>query len=237
MRHVTLITTGDDYDSAPGFMVRGSRMADDFMADREGVLIAHDLLEHVNGVHNIGSVWDELEALGGIWQVRARHGELFTGRATYGNLKAYDMPYQIASDITRMFGAWCYPESHYAGPGSFRAGSRPLDEETESSFAATLDYARKDIPNEHSDIEPERESAFRASLDSYLALALRRMRIGYRKAHKRYGDGWRGANQFVAIREAVASAAKQIETSGQDFRLSYGNGEARVVDMFGESFS
>ena len=53
-----------------GVAPEGARNIDDYMADTDGVLTAHDLLEHVNGAEHIGGIGDELEALGAIWYGR-----------------------------------------------------------------------------------------------------------------------------------------------------------------------
>lgn len=219
MRRVSLVAVVDEFDRRPGLALRGAPVdRDGFMADRDGTLIAHDLLEHVNGPRNIGSVWDELEALGAVWQVRARHGDLFTGRPSN-----YSMESNIASDLTRMFADWCV-EDCYSGPGSPSAGSRAHDHD--DSFRECIRIARQDIVREHFD-GPEKDIN-RGAIENYLALALRRMRIGFRKAQKRYGTGFYGSNLFVAIREAVADT--RVEFEGQEFTLSYGNGEARISE-------
>lgn len=61
MPKVTLVARSDNYDSEPGLAIRGVNWdTEDFMADRNGSLIAHDVLEHVNGPGQIGTVWDDL---------------------------------------------------------------------------------------------------------------------------------------------------------------------------------
>src|ERR1041385_6254253 len=64
MRSIRLVAMSDDYDDTPGLVVKGTQPYEGMMADREGTLVAHDILEHQNGYKAIGSVWDELEALG-----------------------------------------------------------------------------------------------------------------------------------------------------------------------------
>lgn len=85
MRYVTLIARSDDYDSKPGLAIKGVSDFEGFMADREGTITAHDLLEHQNGARHMGPVWDELEALGGIWQIRGRWGDMceLSGRSMH----------------------------------------------------------------------------------------------------------------------------------------------------------
>ena len=220
MRTIRLVTVSDEFDNKPGFaLATAKHWADGFMADREGVLIAHDVLEHVNGPAQIGSVWDELEALGAIWQVRARHGDLFTGR----NYGVRSMAENIAADLTRMFAEFAADPFH--GPGSAKAGTRPHDYDSE--FMECITIARNEIPREF-----DSPNDITRQLEPYLALALRRMRIGFRKAEKRYGTGFQASNQFVAIREAIADAQKQIDFEGQEFRLRYGHGEAIVTPIY-----
>lgn len=43
------------------------------------VVIAHDMVEHVNGLEAIGTIGDELMALGGIWLTRGHWGDMERG--------------------------------------------------------------------------------------------------------------------------------------------------------------
>lgn len=100
VRAVRLVAALDEYDNTPGLKIVGVPDVDGMAVERtDGVLIAHDLLEHQNGLSEIGTVWDELEALGGIWQVRGRTGDMFVRNI-------HTPQVNIASDITRMFPDW-----------------------------------------------------------------------------------------------------------------------------------
>ena len=68
MRYVRLQVAEDQLSGELGLKIKGMR-ATEGMAMGSGLLVAHDLLEHQNGLRAIGSVGDELEALGGIWHV------------------------------------------------------------------------------------------------------------------------------------------------------------------------
>lgn len=233
MRHVILIAKSDEYDCEPGLALAGMPNFEGFMADRSGLSIAHDILEHQNGTKEMGPVWDELEALGGIWQVRGRHGDLMTGRPNYHSVAA-----NIASDISRMFSQWDCEDMGYCGPGGLKVGSRPHD--YDEDFAECIELARKSIKAEYRDMgngSPDEDENGWAphlhdALEVYLTLALHRMRAGFRKAQKRFGSDYKGADLFVAIRDAVGRVAKHVEYEGQRFRLSYGNREARCVELW-----
>ena len=49
---------------------------DHYTTAREPHVMMHDLVEHVTGVHNIGSYLHELIALGASWATRSSHGDL-----------------------------------------------------------------------------------------------------------------------------------------------------------------
>lgn len=212
MRAVELVAHDDEYDSSLGWIIKGTALADDLMADREGALIAHDLLEHMNGQREIGSVWDELEAIGAVWQVRGRHGDVCESR------RFHPPERHAASDVSRMFEQWTCEA--YDGPGSPMLGTRPS--EYDADFLAILQRARYSIPLEFNDPVPDA-----ADVEAYLCAALRRMRIGFRKATHKYGMDYYARTQWCAVRDAVR--AQRAEFEGQRARLLYGKGEARVL--------
>lgn len=225
MRHVRLIAISDEYDREPGLAIKGAAVnSDGFMADRPGMgngggLIAHDLLEHVNGVHNIGPVWDELEALGGIYQVRGRHGDLMNGRTMHS------VETNLAADISRMYQQWLGEND---GPNGDTVGRTPHD--YDEDFKAAIAIAREEIAKEWP--YQSEEPLDLAAVDRYLDLTLRRMRVGFRKAQKKYGTSWNGAGLYQAVRDAVNGC--HVDYEGQEFVLSYGNGEAHIREFYNE---
>lgn len=76
MKKFTLISREDLSTGELGYMLDGVPLIDYPMVAADSYQIAHDLLEHVNGLSEIGSIDDELEALGGVWFVRGQHGQL-----------------------------------------------------------------------------------------------------------------------------------------------------------------
>lgn len=61
MRAIRLVAMCDEYDTKPGLVLKGCASFDGLMADRDGTLTAHDVLEHQNGIAAMGPVWDEWE--------------------------------------------------------------------------------------------------------------------------------------------------------------------------------
>jgi hypothetical protein len=235
MKAIRLITAADEYDDTPGLVIKGTESFEGLMADRTGLLTAHDLLEHPNGVKHMGKVWDELEALGGIWYIRGQHGDMMTDHRNY-----HSPAVNVASDVTRMFSE--YSSDPDNGPGGLRIGSRPHD--FDEDFMEIISVARKDIPNEFNDMgngSPDEDAngwspELHALFEEYLKLALHRMRSGFRKAERRFErDGasiWNGHNLFYAVKMAVKEAIPNIEFEGQEFLLLYGNGEATCRPIY-----
>lgn len=213
MKSVRLVAVSDEYDSSLGLMIKGTPDFEGFMADRTGDTIPHDILEHQNGLAAMGPVWDELEALGGIWQVRGRHGDLMNG-------SHHSPAVNIAADISRMYREW----DGRNGPHSMATRPHLYDDD----FAETIALARRDIVKE---ARYEREGFGAANLRAYLDLALHRMRTGFRKAERRFGDGWCGHNTFYEMKQCVAKAALWIDYEGQELILSYGNCTAKIREV------
>lgn len=225
MKSVRLIAVEDEFDNRPGLAIKGTNTGfDGFMACRDGVNIAHDLLEHQNGPENIGPVWDELEAIGAIWQVRGRWGDLLFH---VPNMHGPDQ--NLASDVARMFrdgiDDYCPPAHRYTH-------TRRVD--CEEDFDAILDMALKAIrAEEYGDLEGMGKRRMMALAHIYLTEARHRMRIGYRKAQRRFGHDSKGYDLFRAIRDAANQVAMNTEFAGQEFQLWFSGTTAawREIDL------
>lgn len=212
MRTVTLDTIRDKETGETGLAVRGYSEDLNVNAATEGLLIAHDLIEHVNGVRRIGTIDDELEALGAIWYVRGQWGDL--NRNGIGS--AYTVHENIASDVVRMFRDFFY------GAACDLNAPRTRPCEADDELLAILAVASKDAPRELDSNESEEECAKR--LAPYLSAALSRMRIGYRKAKAKYEKHGRHAanNLFWVVAEAVDAIRPSKLEIGQTFKLRFG---------------
>lgn len=221
MRHIRLIAASDEFDTSLGFILKGCKPFDGLMADRDGMLTAHDVLEHQNGIKHMGPVWDELEALGGGWYVRGQWGDMLQYHPNMHSPQT-----NFASDIIRMFPEWDGTDCI----GGRRIGTRPSL--WDDDFADIIAIARHDIPREY-DGDCDRDE-----MERYLTLAQMRLRSGFRKAWKRFEHKGRfyAHDMFRTIRDAVNCAVRHIEWEGQEFVLSYGNGEARCNPVWGNEY-
>lgn len=210
MPTVRLIAVSDEYDTEPGLALKGAdRSYDGFMADRLGGLIAHDIVEHQNGAKNIGTIDDELEAMGGIWHTRGRWGDFDSPH--------YSTHYNIGSEIANLFrdqGYWTRP-----------ANGTHIHEDLEEDLDEIMVEAKKIIKAEayeHADL---------VGSDEFLEAARRRFRIGYRKATKRFGSDFSSNCVYRNIRHAVEKTVKHIDFEGQEFLLSYSSNEAKCREV------
>lgn len=142
MKYIRLLAVTDHLDDTPGLILKDMPRFDDMFADREGGLIAHDLVEHQNGCAAMGSVWDELQALGGIWHTRGRWGELG------GYL--YSPTHTLSFDITRMFGLSNHEHKGQARPHDYdddfhdiiAHARREIDDDCDGYLSHALDHLR-----------------------------------------------------------------------------------------------
>lgn len=194
------VTKGNGYLSAA--VANG-----DTVVDTEGTLIAHDLVEHGYGIRNIGPVWDEVQALGGVWQCRGRWGDFRTLVSPEDNL---------SSDLYRLYQMWL-DEDRYTGRWPRRSRTHLHDE----AFLSAIDKAVKDLVR-HEDAEEE-------PLALYRRFCLVHLRAGYNRANLRWGTGFRSNNQFHAIVDAINPLVSDAEEGWPpEITLRWGGGEAHA---------
>lgn len=224
MKTVTLEAFEDESTGEIGLGLLGMPRDETTNAAHDGRTIAHDLIEHVNGPEKIGTIDDELEALGAIWYVRGQHSDL----SRDGSGSAYTSEQNLAADVVRMF------RDHVAGGQYVHYDTKRVRRVgQDEALMEIVEIAGRSYRDEFN--EDERAQA-RGAWPSYSALALKRMRMGYRKAARKWEPKGRFAanTQFWAIAEAVQPCAKHISFEGQRFTLRYGNGEAYCDEEYGD---
>ncbi len=214
MKTLRLIAKRDDSTGELGLVIEGAS-GYDVNAAGEGLLIAHDIVEHPS-LDGLGRIDDELEALGAIWMCRGRHGEL--NRTGAGS--AHTIEENIASDITRMGADLLHGGGYYS---DIPRRSRPHDHD--SAFKEIIAIARRAIPAEYGEPTSAEQDA---QLERYLDGALHLMRAGARKLARRFPGQFRAHSMFWAIAEAVEPYARNVEYEGAEYALRYGmrGGEA-----------
>jgi len=201
MRYVKLIAAYDDYDSSRlGLAVKGLDLnLDGIFVDRIGHGTAHDLLDHQNGVHNIGPVWDEMQALGGLWHNRGRDGDLGDDyRGFYTPAKRVAINFEQFIDDGMPEDLW--------QPGVSRM-SQPHD--YDEDFDEIIGYVSSYFIN-----------------DEFRAAAKHNLRIGFNKARRR---GHNLEQHMAIVNVVKHALAHDVHTAGQEFNLGYGNNLARIT--------
>lgn len=79
-KEFTLVGREDENSGGTGWVVEElTEMEEQPSVAHDGYLIAHDIIEHVNGIDEIGGIGEELQAMGGLWNTRGQHGLIRRG--------------------------------------------------------------------------------------------------------------------------------------------------------------
>lgn len=234
MRYLTLTARIDGATGELGYVLDDIPRNDDlFMVATDGLTIAHDIIEHVNGLRNIGTIHDEMEALGGIWFVRGQFGAL--RRDSIGS--AFSTEENLAADLSRMWVEWHNEVAEfrpYRGK-PLRLRGDYIDEVLEVGQTISH-HARKNIRAEEEFLHDEEPLDEQAVAD-YLASARHYFLTGYRKARRRYGgDAHRAYGTFWNIADALDRWVKRAEYEGQRLRLGYSYARATVQELYDEDY-
>jgi hypothetical protein len=220
MRPRTVILEAfEDWTGEVGLGVEGvSRSEEDEMsAAREGMLIAHDLIEHVNGVRAIGSIDDELEAMGAIWYVRGQHGDM--RRDQYAG---YHTPESsMAADLSRMFSEYVHGKCMNRHVPRTRACD--WDDDLRDCLQRAKDDAHAELKYQ---IDADQLSEAMSMWPFYERAALALMRTGLRKVARRF-KRIDANGLFWLIAGAVQPYCKSPE-EWQRFELTYGERNGRL---------
>jgi len=163
-----IIYTLDRCTGEYGFLLKSLPSVYDYPSvSDEGELIAHDLVEHQQGVKSIGSVGDELIALGGVWKVRGYSGML-------GMNSRYSPEENLSSDVVNL-------AQLYLGGVPLREDTKKYYKtETSEWVEGVASYAKKALRDDYD------YSA--VDVANYLDKAKYLMSEGYRMANRRFKD-------------------------------------------------
>lgn len=179
-------------------------------AATDGVLAAHDILEHHTAC-SIGSVADELEALGALWWIRGEYNDIRRGRCSpLSPIEA------LSYDISHMAD---YIHNGVASvPNSLVTYACDYDDDFQEIISMARKRFRKTMLNDiNTDI-------FRGAsqVNRYFDIAIHYMRRGYRKALRRYKKlGQIGANRlFWDVATAIDDQLPYISI-GEQLEVCY----------------
>lgn len=212
MRYLKIQTIRDEMTGELSFNLKKNGMPNngEEVLGGFGMIIAHDILEHQQGLEKIGTLEDELIALGGVLFVRGNTGELSKGM--------YSAEENIAFDLTRMF--------TYFGDRTKRTGikyyPKRIAEEWDDCFVdecikiARLYLIKNDCEEYYQDEDKHERKPL---IDPYLKWAKHLIRYGIYKAEKRFGDSHTAVSMFKRIENRVDRFTPEYE--GEEFILGY----------------
>lgn len=208
MRSLRLKSINCSVSGELGLVGKGMKLTHGTSADNDGTLLAHDILEHQNGLKSIGSVGDEIEALGGVWFVRGQHGQLRRG--------SHHTPHDgVASDLSNL--CEIYMRGVPMRVDVINTREHDCDVDFEDVIAISKNSNKwwiKDCEN----FDQKRYKEFYRS-------AIHILRTGYNKANRRFKSPEYAHRLFWDMSEAIGRACEFLEFEGQEFVLRYGNGE------------
>lgn len=208
MQEVILNVIEDSFGST-GLAVEGIKMFEDFNAAIEGALIAHDVLEHQQGFEKIGSIGDELIALGGVWFIRGEVNDI-TGKPSMHSAMTH-----VASEVARM------ADYVILSQVPIREDLDPTINPDECyDYELIVREAKQTFYNER--LEDIKEQGIKLSqINHYFDAVINLMAKGYRMADDRLKCQQRANTMFWEIARQIDTVAKQIHYPGQQFILSY----------------
>lgn len=201
MTTYTLTAKQDFQTGELGYCFDSLNINDELVMVGDSLLLAHDLLEHQNGLGSIGSIHDELIALGGILFVRGYDQVL--RRDNSGGVYSFDE--SLASDVVRMYGELSYID--FIPTDKIESDNGIID--------SVVTLAREGIIEEY-DRAGITFSEYKAYIDSIASY----MQQGYDLAEKRYTSQYDACQLFWTLEEALRPHCDNVEYEGQQLELT-----------------
>lgn len=205
MKRVILKAIIDNETGVLGLICEGTPIINYPMVSTDGLIIAHDLLEHVNGVKAIGSIGDELLAMGACWYIRGQFGDISR------NNENRSTPYEsIASDLINMGSMVIEGNVPYRVPVP-----RTCKHDFDVDFHSIIEYAKSGLLDELGDSQA-------SAINLYLKNCLHYLRKGFLLAKAKYKNALFINSIFWEIAEAVQNVINnELMYEGQRFLVRY----------------
>lgn len=229
MRNLRLRAVEDDEFGSLGLkFVIPHKLCTGRFTIQSGLLLAHDVIEHQQGTQKIGSIGDEMIALGGICYTRGQWGEI--SRDGVGG--AYSVEENIASDLHGQM-ANLYFENNVP----FRAKLVKSRDEDPSGFVdGVIECARENWSNRYERWDVD-QNLHQEQIDTYLEACRTFMLHGSKLANRRFGSGILANDLFWQIERETDGLIKSMEYEGQEFTLGYDfNRNIRFHEVYDEEF-
>jgi hypothetical protein len=211
-----ILIAGEDPDTGLlGLYLEKSQHNPGINSSVDGATVAHDLLEHCDAT-KIGSIGDELKALGAAWFIRAQFGEIRRD----GTGVLYTPSQHIAYEIADM------------GRKVLEGGDTYGESVPKVKTCTGIEYLRDCLIETRHFLLKELDTPGNANIKQFLNDALKFMIQGWQLANKRWSacGGAVGANTvFWRIAEEVNKKIRWIDFPGQAFILNIDKTNKRVT--------
>lgn len=188
---------------------------------QDAILMTHDFCEHVNGLVNVGSFHDEMEAMGGLAYVRG-YNEVLRLR---GN-GLYPFWNNVASGVARMYVSLeGKPYKAMTHTPMWSEGAEVIADVTIMGQKLIRDYLREKnmVPNDE-------------HLARYILQMNWRMNVGWNKAKTRYnGDRETACEFFWKVYHLVDGVMNSCEFVGQRYKMIVDYPNVRVEEIYGSN--
>jgi len=227
MKQLRMTVEVDEETGEVGFKIDGMKSTHGMYVGSTGILVAHDIIEHVNGLEAIGSIGDELMALGAIWEVRGRWGDIVRGN--YASALAPEQ--HIAGELPQLY-------YHFKRGVPLRWPIPEEDPAFEEHYDLWTDYIAEEglkmTRGEWMDMDMWDFDSWEEFIEAGRLL----FGAGAAKLNELWEDNTLAANsQFWAIHDEVEDHIKRGHLwEGQRYALGYGGGCCSVVELEEDEF-
>jgi hypothetical protein len=197
---VILVSAYDEEKNAIGLLPAHSGG----MWAQDGYTVAHDTVEHINGLDRIGEIEDELEAFGAVWYIRGQFGDApYAGTRPSSDdiFDSHIVADVLISEMVRMGHEWLANKSVYTV-------RKPMEGAAVHELCRLVDEVGR----------RSRCTNFR----DYLRMAIAALHNGYRKAEVQHPNAIKANQLFWAVAKAADDAILEIRSEGEYYRLRYG---------------
>ena len=209
MRTIILTARYDNETGEIGLACNGLPEVDgETMVTNNGMLIAHDIVEHVNGLKRIGTIHDELQALGAIWFTRGNWGDIRRDHQTGDT--SYEM---VGRDVAMLAVKHVQQIEENLNKGTPKRAKRDY---IQDNLNECIKEGMKGAATEL--IHMYGANDYTEELARFSEVAGRLMRMGYDKIARKYETGLHANTLFWSITEAIDSGLGDMY-EGERFRL------------------
>jgi hypothetical protein len=179
---------------------------------QSGAVLAHDSIEHQQGTQKIGSIGDEMIALGGICFTRGQWGDL--NRNNHGSI--FSTEESIAFDLHGPMANLYFED----GVPFRQKLVKSRDDDPTDFVDSVIECARENWVDRYEPYD-EADVLNQEQIDSYLEACRTYMLHGAKLAERRYPSAMMANALFWEIERVTSKLIDQIEYEGQEFVLSY----------------